>query len=179
MHYAKLAQIAGVDRFVIGSEMVGLTTLRGANSDYPAVTKLAALAQDTRTILGSQTTITYAADWSEYFGHHPQDSSGDVSFHLDPLWSSSAIDAVGIDAYFPLSDWRDGAEHLDADLGANIYDISYLKSQMESGEGYEYFYASQADRDAQTRSAITDGAADKPWVYRYKDVRQLVVAITL
>ncbi len=171
LHYAKLAQVAGVDRFVIGSEMVGLTTLRGANTDYPAVTKLAALAQDTRTILGSQTALTYAADWSEYFGHHPQDSSGDVAFHLDPLWSSPAIDAIGIDAYFPLSDWRDGTEHSDTDLSVNIYDISYLKSQMESGEGYDYFYASQTDRDAQTRSPISDGAAGKPWVFRYKDLR--------
>ena len=31
--------------------------------------------------------MTYAADWSEYFGHQPQDGSGDVYFHLDPLWA--------------------------------------------------------------------------------------------
>ena len=29
-------------------------------------------------------------------------------FHLDPLWAHAAIDAVGIDNYMPLSDWRDG-----------------------------------------------------------------------
>lgn len=172
LHYAKLAQISGgVDRFVIGSEMVGLTTLRGLNDSYPAVQKLVNLAADVRTILPSSTALTYAADWTEYFGHNPQDGSGDITFHLDPLWSSPAIDAIGIDAYFPLSDWREGESHLDAELADDIYDLSYLKSQMEGGEGYDYFYASQTDRDLQIRTPITDGAAGKSWVYRYKDMR--------
>ncbi len=172
LHYAKLAQIsAGIDRFAIGSEMVGLTTLRGAGNSYPAVQKLVDLAADVRSVLRPQTQMTYAADWTEYFGHHPQDGSGDVTFHLDPLWASPDIDAVGIDAYFPLSDWRDGGAHLDAALAEDNYDISYLQSQMEGGEGYDYFYASAADRDAQIRSSITDGAADKPWVFRNKDMR--------
>ena len=61
-----------------------------------------------RSVLGPRTPITYGADWSEYFGHHPPDGSGDVYFHLDPLWAHPAIDAVGIDNYMPLSDWRDG-----------------------------------------------------------------------
>ena len=172
LHYAKLAQISGgIDRFAIGSEMVGLTTLRGASSDYPAVQKLVELATDVRTVLGPQTQMTYAADWTEYFGHQPQDASGDVTFHLDPLWASPHIDAVGIDAYFPLSDWRDGAVHLDAAIADDIYDLSYLQSQMEGGEGYDYFYASRADRDVQTRTPIMDGAANKPWVFRNKDMR--------
>ena len=169
LHYANLAKISGgIDRFAIGSEMVGLTTLRGANESYPAVQKLVELAADVKTILPSQTAITYAADWSEYFGHH---IDNDVTFHLDPLWSSEAVDAIGIDAYFPLSDWRDGELHLDTERAEDVYDLSYLKSQMEGGEGYDYFYASGADRDAQIRTPITDGAADKPWVFRYKDLR--------
>jgi len=127
LHYAKLAQISGgVDRFAIGSEMVGITTLRGENNSYPAVQHLVNLAAEVRTVLPSHTQITYAADWSEYFGHQPQDGSEDVSFHLDPLWSSNAIDAIGIDAYFPLSDWRDGQVHLDAELADDTYDLNYL-----------------------------------------------------
>ena len=172
LHYAKLAQISGgVDRFAIGSEMVGITTLRGENNSYPAVQHLVNLAAEVRTVLPSHTQITYAADWSEYFGHQPQDGSEDVSFHLDPLWSSNAIDAIGIDAYFPLSDWRDGQVHLDAELADDTYDLNYLKSQVEGGEGYDYFYASEQNRDSQTRTPITDGAAHKPWVFRRKDLR--------
>ncbi len=163
LHYAKLAQISGeVDRFVIGSEMRELTTLRDGQSEYPAVHKFVQLAQDARDLLGLETKITYAADWSEYFGHHPQDGSGDVSFHLDPLWASPATDAIGIDAYFPLSDWR----------GETNYTTEYLQSQMEGGEGYDYFYVSQEARADNTPTPITDGAASKPWVFRYKDVRQ-------
>ena len=162
LHYAKLAQISGgVDRFVIGSEMRGLTTLRDGSGNYPAVQHLTDLASDVRALLEPNTAMTYAADWSEYFGHHPQDGSGDISFHLDPLWASPAIDAIGIDAYFPLSDWR----------GDDNYDIDYMQSQMEGGEGYDYFYASQNDRLQYNQTPITDGAASKPWVYRYKDLR--------
>jgi len=188
LHYAHLMQAAGgVDAFIIGAEMRGMTTVRGPMSgggnSYPAVSALKLLAADVRLVLGVSTKITYAADWSEYFGHHPHDSSGngtgngsgngsgDVNFHLDPLWADSNIDAVGIDAYFPLSDWRDTADHLDGLVHENIYDTDYLASNMEGGEGYDWYYASQADRDAQIRSPITDGAQNKPWIFRYKDVK--------
>ena len=53
------------------------------------------LAADVRAILGVGTAISYAADWSEYFGHQPADGSGDVHFHLDPLWADAAW-ALGV-----------------------------------------------------------------------------------
>jgi hypothetical protein len=163
--HANLARRAGgVDRFVIGSEMIGLTTIRDAHNNFPAVSALAGLAADIRTVLGPQTSLTYAADWSEYFGFHPQDGSGDIFFHLDELWAHPAIDAIGIDAYFPLSDWREG-EHIDGRNFASIYAADYLRENVESGEGYDWFYASQTDREAQIRSPISE------WVYRYKDLR--------
>ncbi len=62
----------------------------------------------------SGTKIGYPADWLEYFGHQRGDGSGDVFFHLDPLWADPEIDFVGVDNYMPLSDWRDGFEHADA-----------------------------------------------------------------
>src|SRR5258706_321393 len=99
LHYAHLALAAGgVDAFIIGSEMRGLTQVRDSASHYPFVAGLADLAADVKSVLGPSTKITYAADWSEYFGHQPADGSGDVYFHLDPLWASPDIDAVGIDA---------------------------------------------------------------------------------
>jgi hypothetical protein len=173
LHYAHLCAVAGgVDAFLIGSEMRGLTTIRSSASAYPAVTAFKALAADVRSILGPNTKVGYAADWSEYFGHHPKDGSGDVFFHLDPLWSDANIDFVGIDNYMPLSDWRDGFDHLDAQAGwPAIYDRAYLQSNIAGGEGFDWFYASAAARSAQTRTPITDGAYGKPWVFRYKDLR--------
>ena len=172
LHYAHLCAAAGgVDAFLIGSEMVGLTMIRSGASTYPAVTALKALAADVRAILGTGTKIGYAGDWSEYFGHHPGDGSGDVFFHLDPLWSDSNIDFVGIDNYMPISDWRDGFDHTDAALAPAIYDRAYLQSNIAGGEGFDWFYASPTDRGSQTRTPITDGGYGKPWVFRFKDLQ--------
>ena len=173
LHYAHLCAVAGgVDAFLIGTEMPGLTTIRSGASNYPAVQAYRDLLADVRSILGSGTKIGYAADWSEYFGHQPGDGSSDVFFHLDPLWADPEIDFIGIDNYMPLSDWRDGFEHLDAAEGwPAIYDRAYLQGNIAGGEGFDWFYASSADRSAQVRTAITDGAASKPWVFRYKDLR--------
>ena len=172
LHYAKLCAAAGgVDGFIIGSELRGLTTLRASASAYPFVTALVALAAEVKAILPTA-KITYGADWSEYFGHHPSDGSNDVYFHLDPLWASAGIDAIGIDNYMPLSDWRDGNAHLDRLAGhPSIHDANYLNANIAGGEGFDWYYASEAARATQTRTPITDGAYGKPWVFRNKDLK--------
>ena len=170
LHYAHLCEAAGgVDAFLIGSELRGLTWTRAAASTYPFVDGLCALADDVRGVLRPETQISYAADWSEFFGHQPADGTGDVHFHLDPLWARPSVDFVGIDLYWPLSDWRDG-DHLDAEAGTGPADLAYLSANVAGGEGFDWFYASDADRTAQVRTPITDGAYGKPWVFRYKDL---------
>jgi hypothetical protein len=172
LHNAKLAALAGgVDVFVIGSEMRGVTTARDSANTFPAVAALRDIAADAREMLGGAATITYAADWTEYSGHRPADGSGDVFFHLDPLWADANIDVVGIDWYAPLTDWRDGDTHADAALARNIHDADYLRSRIEAGENFEWYYASDADRRAQLRTPIADIAHDEAWVYRVKDIR--------
>ncbi|WP_075223168.1 baseplate multidomain protein megatron [Acuticoccus yangtzensis] len=170
LHYAHLCAVAGgVDAFLIGSEMRGLTTIRDGVASFPAVDAYRQLASDVRSIVGADTKVSYAADWSEYFGHQPSDGSGDVYFHLDPLWADANIDFVGIDNYVPLSDWRDGFEHADANSAPAIYGRAYLQANIAGGEGFDWYYASASDRAAQIRTTITDGAG-KPWVFRYKDL---------
>ncbi|PRY90143.1 baseplate multidomain protein megatron [Donghicola tyrosinivorans] len=170
LHYANLCKAAGgVDAFCIGSELRGLTQIRGA-AGFPAVEALRQLARDVRTVLGPDTRISYAADWSEYFGYQPQDGSGDSYFHLDSLWADEAIDFIGIDNYMPLADWREGTDHLDASWGS-LYDLGYLKANIEGGEGYDWYYPSSAARDAQKRQKITDDQHGEPWVWRNKDIR--------
>ncbi|MEL6168217.1 MAG: glycoside hydrolase/phage tail family protein [Pseudomonadota bacterium] len=171
LHYAHLCAAAGgVAAFCIGSEMRGLTQIRGAANSFPAVEALRQLASDVRTILGPDTKIGYAADWTEYFGFHPQDGTGDVFFHLDPLWSDDAIDFVGIDNYMPLSDWREGYDHADSAFGS-IYNLDYLTGNIEGGEGYDWYYGAPEVAAAQNRQPIMDGAYGEPWVFRYKDIR--------
>lgn len=170
LHYARLAQAAGgVDGFIIGSEMVGLTRVRSAPGVYPFVTALQAIAADARAILGTATRITYAADWTEY-GAHVLAGGQEVRFPLDPLWASPAISAVGIDYYPPISDWRAGIDHRDAASARSVHDLAYLVERQTSGEAFDWFYPDDGARASQTRSAISDGAAGKPWVYRAKDL---------
>ena len=70
--------------FCIGSEMRGLTQIRGAGGSFPAVAALQVLAAEVREILGPDCKISYAADWSEYHGYQPT-GTADKLFHLDPL----------------------------------------------------------------------------------------------
>ncbi|MCP5074607.1 MAG: host specificity protein [Rhodobacteraceae bacterium] len=170
LHYAHLCVAAGgVEGFNIGSEMRALTQIRDGVGSFPAVAALQQLAQDVRSIVGPATKIGYAADWSEYFGYHPQDASGDVYFHLDPLWAESDIDYIGIDNYMPLSDWRDTDGHLDEAEGS-LYSLGYLSKNIAGGEGFDWYYPDSVARDLQNRVPITDGAYGQPWVFRYKDL---------
>ena len=69
LYNAALCKAAGgVEAFCIGSEMRSLTQIRGAGGRFVAVQALRALAADVRQLLGAGTKLTYAADWSEYFG---------------------------------------------------------------------------------------------------------------
>ncbi|KQT55274.1 MULTISPECIES: glycoside hydrolase/phage tail family protein [unclassified Aureimonas] len=171
LHQAHLALAAGgVDAFVIASELRGLTRLRDETGAFPFVSALMALAAEVKALL-PDTKITYAADWSEYFGYRPADGSGDLFYNLDPLWAHPAIDMVGIDNYLPLSDWRiEDAGGASPDGAETPHDLGALGRGVAGGEYADWFYASEADRQARRRTPITDGAAGKPWVFRPKDI---------
>ena len=168
LHYAHLCALAGgIESFCIGSEMVGATTIRNEVDGFPFVQALKLLAAEVRVILGPQVKISYAADWTEYFGLH---RDGNVYFHLDALWSDPNIDFIGIDNYMPVTDWRDGNSHSDASFGS-IYDQGYLQAGIAGGEGFDWYYDSDEGRTSQSRLPIEDGAFDESWVFRYKDLK--------
>jgi hypothetical protein len=139
-----------------------------ASSEFTGKTVAVSLLRDVRAILGPNVKLTYAADWSEYFGY--TDGGGNRYFHLDPLWADPDTDFIGIDNYMPLSDWREGDDHLDAGEYTSIYDLDYLKANVAGGEGFDWYYPDSAARDAQTRSSITDGSHDEAWIWRFKDL---------
>lgn len=168
LHYAHLCAAAGgVDAFCIGSELRSLTQIRGAAHSFPAVTALCTLAADVRAILGAGPKITYAADWSEYFGYQ---TGNNRYFHLDPLWAHPSIDCIGIDNYMPLADWRDGEFHADASYGS-IYDLGYLQANIAGGEGFDWYYDGPEGVAAQLRKPIVDGDHGEDWIYRFKDLK--------
>ncbi len=145
-HYVSLLT-GKIDAFVIGSELKGLTSVASSPGVYPAVSALVSLAASVKTALGSGVKVTYAADWSEY--HH--DASG--WYNLDPLWASSNIDVIGIDAYFPLTDSQ-----------SSTYDIDTIKAGWTSGEGYDYYYSDPART---TQASLSPASAWKnlAWFY--------------
>lgn len=181
LHMAELCrQAGGVDYFCIGTEMVGATNVRDDLGDFPFVDGLVDIAAEVATLLPSA-NLGYAADWSEYHSYRPDDGSGDVYFHLDKLWGDSNVDFVGIDNYLPISDWRDGTSHDDYGSGNDsygnakgdsLYNIDYLKGQIEGGEYYDWYYASISDRISQTRTAITDGEYGEDYVYGNKRMKE-------
>jgi hypothetical protein len=170
LHNAMLAKAAGgVECFYLGSELMGITHLSSGAGVFPAVQSLITLAAEVRAILGPTTRITYAADWTEY-GARVMNGGQEVRFPLDPLWANANINAVAIDFYPPLSDWRPGRDHADAAIATVESDAAYLRARIAAGESYDWYYANAAARAAGTRLPISDGAYGKPWIYRPKDL---------
>lgn len=167
LHYARLAAETGADGLLIGSEMRGLTLTRDASGGFPAVAELRALAAECRAVAGPGVQLSYAADWSEYAGFR---DGGEVAFHLDPLWADPNVDHVAVDWYPPLGDWRSGDGGLDAASFGGPDDPAYLAAQVAGGEGFDWWYASGADRAAQVRTPIVDTAHGEDWVFRVKDL---------
>lgn len=120
LHYAALVK-DHVDAFIIGSELIGLTKI-GESGYYPAVAELTKLAALVKNIMGENVKISYAADWSEY--HHTDGGW----YNLDPLWASSDIDFIGIDAYFPVTDSI-----------SSMIDFTDIEHGWAKGEGYDYY----------------------------------------
>lgn len=163
-HILSLAHLAahagGVDAFLIGSELRGLSGTLEASGGAPFAAQMQALASDVRQVLGPQTKLSYAADWSEYGSRQ---IGGNLRYPLDPLWADPEIDFIGIDAYFPMADFRDGDD--------DPYDLGAFRAGIAGGEYFDWYYQSDEDRRAGIRTPITDGAHAKPWVYRAKDLK--------
>lgn len=151
-------QAGGVDAFAVGSEMVGLNRIRDAGGVYPAVPFWRQIAAEAKSRLGTNCVVTYAADWSEY--RYNDRGGANVDFPLDALWADSNIDAVGIDAYFPVSDQN-----------RSLTDPAAIGAGWGSGELIDYFYASEADRDLPGRGAACVQSPISERFWAIKDMR--------
>ncbi len=121
----------------------------------------------TRDRTGLHNLISYAADWSSWMGyqHTLSNPSNPGQWpHLDQLWGDANIDLVCFDNYLPLSDWtaatNGGQDAVNWSAGApsawppadpnavglsltgqpTIYNIPYLKANIEGGEKFNWFY---------------------------------------
>lgn len=151
-HYSQLT-ISGdplknyIDAFVIGTELVGITTYDSGSNTYPGVTNLKTLAGLVKSDLsGSGVQVTYAADWSEYH-------SVNGYYHLDALWADSNIDFVSIDNYMPLT----------PDLPQQQITPELIQQYWEDGEGWVYYYSDPAARTGKTDYSPNDGTSPYAW----------------
>lgn len=147
-HYAVIAKLLNVNYFSIGSCLTGVT----ANAN--ARLSLIALASQIKTY-ASDVKLTYEASIFEYGAKTTQT---DVSFPMDPLWN--ALDFISIKYDASMSDWKDGG--IDAAKYQTIYNADYLKSQIEGGENFDFFYPSPAARQSQTRTPLPSDWRYKP-----------------
>jgi uncharacterized protein (TIGR02217 family) len=116
-----------------------------------------------KDLLNLHNLIAYSADWSVWMGYQHPGENGQWP-HLDQLYAHDNIDVVCFDNYLPLSDWTTGDGGLDARnwlapapsgawppgpaafnrLGLSgpptLYNIAYLKANIEGGEKFNWFY---------------------------------------
>ncbi|WP_233485219.1 baseplate megatron protein TIM-barrel domain-containing protein [Candidatus Fokinia solitaria] len=121
-HYARVHS-GLLDAFLIGSELVSLTSCRDNDGNFVAIKELKKLADIVRVLIPGNVMVSYAAHWLEY--HHTDGGW----YNLDPLWSDPNIHFIGINNYMPLTEDT-----------TSSYDIEYLIKCFDSGEGYDYFY---------------------------------------
>ena len=128
-------------------------------ADVRGIFDAASLPRDTGAL---KNLIAYSADWSAWMGVQHAVSAGQWP-HLDALYAHPAVDLVSFDNYLPLSDWTTGDGGLDAanwnapapaiwpaspgttnGLGLtgtpSLWNKTYLKTNIEGGEKYDWFY---------------------------------------
>jgi hypothetical protein len=127
-HYAGLT-VGGIalkdviDGFMIGSELVGLTTYMSSAGVFPAVSQLKSLAASVKSVVGSGVKVSYGGDWSEYHNVNGW-------YHMDPLWTDANIDMVCIDCYVPLT----------PDLPQSQIDYQGIYDGWTKDEGWDYYW---------------------------------------
>ena len=98
-------------------------------------------------------------------------AAGDV-FSPRPALGGPNIDFIGIDNYMPLSDWRDGFDHADAQAGwPAIHDRAYLQANIAGGKASTGSMPARRIGRRSSDAPRSPMARRAPWVFRYKDLR--------
>jgi hypothetical protein len=145
LHYASLEYQGTklkdlLSGFIIGTELESLTKYRSPTTkEFKFVDGLVKLAAASREILGKNTEISYAANWSEY----AMDNNG--WRHLDKLWADKNIDYVGIDAYFPL---------LPMAMDQSLLTPEDIMRGWQSGLNYDYYLDAGVEKELSPEYAL-------------------------
>ena len=159
LHYAKIAQETNVEMFCLGTELSAATA---SHND-----KWLEIIDAIRSVYNGD--LTYAANWSEEYLH--------IRF-----WD--ALDYVGIDAYFPLSDkeqptydelmenWKRWALEIEewqktVNKPVIFPEVGYRSSLGAATQPWEHGLGSKVDLDLQEDCyrAMVDTFSGKDWFY--------------
>ena len=171
LHYARLAEEAGIELFCVGTEL-GRTT--GREREWREI-----IAAVREAYSGS---LVYAANWNR-------------EFEMVPFWD--ALDYIGVQAYFPLSrrpsprleelkqGWAEPLERLAAvakrwDRPILLTEVGYRSTRDAAIRPWEWESAAGTDPDLQARcyQALFETVWTQPWcagVYFWKWFPDLAV----
>ncbi len=99
-----------------------------------------------------------------------RDGGDDVRFALDPLWCDPAIDAVAIDWYAPVSDWRDGSSMPTRRSTTGRTTSGCSRTGPPRARGSTGITRNAAERRGPAAAADHGRRREKPWVFRPKDL---------
>jgi hypothetical protein len=156
LHFASIAEDEGVQQFVVGTELASTSRDDGEWRNLIAAVR--------QRFSG---TLTYAASWDE--------------FERVPFWD--ALDVVGIDAFFPLTNnpdatitemlvgwqvWIDRLRKWQAGIGKEIVftEIGYTSQDGTNTRPYDFDITSRIDLQEQAdayRAALMT-LSDQPWL---------------
>ena len=169
LHYARLCALAGgVDSFCIGSEMVGLTQIRGAGDSFPAVAALRQLAAEVRGILGAcdqahlRRRLVGVFRLSRGRGRllPPRPALGRRQHRFRRHRQTTCRCRTGATGTC-----------MPTRAGARSTTSTTSRPTSRGARGSTGSTTAPRGRPFQRRLPITDGAYGEPWVFRYKDIR--------
>lgn len=134
LHYARLAQANGIEALAVGTELQGTTLEHEA--------EWRRVVREVRRVYKGR--LTYAANW-------------DREFEALPFWD--ALDFVGVQAYFPLSD-RGEATIAELSIGWKAHLKTLERVALRTGKPVVF-------TEAGYRSSR--GASVQPWVWHSED----------
>ena len=174
LHYAHLCAAAGgVDAFLIGSELRGITQVRSGASTYPAVAELVDLAADVRV----DPRVRHQAQLRRRLvGVLRAPPAGRLGRRLLPprpaLGGRRRSTSSASTTTCRSSDWRDGLDHLDAAERRRDHRPRLPARQRRGRRGLRLVLRQRRrprgagpDADHRRRRRAS------PWVFRYKDIR--------
>ena len=170
--------------FLIGKNLSGLTSCKGASGNFQAVTALSNLATEVGTLFnGTSVNISYVADWNEWQGSQDEvfvtcSVPASKLFSMDTLWSNPSVSYVAVNANYPTTDWRNYGNNIDGLYYPSYTNQPYVIEGLLGQQYYDWYYANTVAPNTfalspnqinQVRTPIVGPTENTTWIYQLKN----------